>query len=77
MSDIDMSTGTASDYLVALIVFWTVLVAATLFTYRYVWPVVEHMYWTMAKKLYWALRNFCHSNRPDGRSPYNTPKGWK
>ncbi len=77
MTDIDLATGSNTDYLVALVVFWAIFVVVFLVFVRYVWPMVEHMYWTAAKKLYWALRNYCHSNRPDGRSPYNSPKGWK
>jgi hypothetical protein len=78
MTDLDISTGTNMDYFIYLITFWVVLVGGFLFIYRYVWPTVEHMYWTTARKLYWALRNYCAKDGYDGyKAHLNTRRGWK
>lgn len=76
MTDIDMSTGSTVDYLVALIVFWTVFVATFLVYVRYIWPVVDRVYWGTAKKLYWVLREYCAKDGYDGYQAHNNRKGW-
>lgn len=55
MTDIDMSTGSTTDYLVALIVFWTVIVVGGLVIYRYVWPAAERTYKASAEWVHYAI----------------------
>lgn len=65
----DASNG---EYFTALITFWVVLVVGVLFIYRYVWPIVEHLYWSAAKRLYWMLRKFCENSRHGAPTLYSS-----
>jgi hypothetical protein len=76
MTDVDGSTGTLVDYFVMFVFFWTAFIAFFLLFVRYVWPVVEHLYWKTAAKSYWFLREFCRRDGYDGYAAHINRKGW-
>ena len=70
MTDLEVTYGTNADYMVSLVVFWVVLVVGVLFIYRYVWPMLVHMYWHTAARIYWACRNNIEATRKGRPSLY-------